>query len=117
MQSEFNRLREAGHPNPEQVVYPVWDEPGRGYDILSCEMDGIPRHIEAKAARQSGNNLSFFLTQNEWEKSRKKSNYCFYLVLKAASKRPEVLIVESREVSSDCLASLNYLASIRTPGD
>ncbi len=116
IQSEYKRLRSAGHPNPEQVVCPVWDEPSRGYDILSCEIDGTPRHIEVKAARQSGSNLSFFLTQNEWGKSRTKPNYCFYLVLEAGSKRPEVLIIESGEVSSDCLTSLNYLASIRTPG-
>lgn len=117
IQSECKRLREAGHPNPEQVVCPVWDEPGRGYDILSCEIDGTPRHIEVKAARQTGNDLSFFLTQNEWSKSRTKPNYCFYLVLKVESKKPEVLIIESGEVSQDCLAPVNYLASIRTPGE
>lgn len=70
-----------------------------------------------KAARQFGKDLSFFLTQNEWKQSRTKSNYCFYLVLKAESKSPVVLIIESGEVSQDCLSSLNYLASIRTPGD
>ena len=117
MQSEQRRLREAGHSSPEEAVRPVWDEPGRGYDILSCELDGTPRYIEVKAARQSGQNLSFFLTQNEWNQSRSKSNYCFYLVLNAGSRKPAVLIIKSGEVSLDCLAPVNYLASLRASSD
>lgn len=117
IQSEQKRLREAGHSNPEQAVRPVWDEPCRGYDILSCEMDGTARYIEVKAARQSGQKLSFFLTQNEWEQSRLKSNYCFYLVLNVESRRPEVLVIKSGEITPASLAPLNYMASLRTPGN
>lgn len=117
VQSEQKRLREAGHPCPEEAVRPVWDEPERGYDILSCELDGSPRYIEVKAARESSQKLSFFLTQNEWEQSRLKSNYCFYLVLNADSREPAVLVIESGEVSPDCLAPVNYLASLRFPSD
>jgi hypothetical protein len=117
IQSERKRLREAGHLSPEEAVRPVWDEPGRGYDILSCEMDGTPRYIEVKAARQSGQKLSFILTQNEWEQSRSKANYCFYLVLQVESGRPEVLVIKSGELSPTSLAPLNYMASLRTPGD
>lgn len=117
IQSERKRLREAGHPSPEEAVQAVWDEPARGYDILSRELDGTLRFIEVKAARQSGQKLSFLLTQNEWEQSRLKSNYCFYLVLKVESGRPDVLVIRSGEVSPDCLAPVNYLASLRTPGD
>lgn len=116
-QSEQKRLPEAGHPNPEEAVRAVWDEPVRGYDILSRELDGTPRYIEVKAARQSGQKLSFFLSQNEWEQSRSKANYYFYLVLKTESRRPVVLVIESGDVSAECLAPVNYLASLRTPGD
>jgi predicted nucleotidyltransferase len=42
-------------------IQPVWHEPKRGYDILSSELDGTPRHIEVKAARKSGHRLAFFL--------------------------------------------------------
>ena len=115
--SEQKRLREAGHPSPEEAVQAVWDEPGRGYDILSCELDGAPRYIEVKAARQSGQKLAFFLTQNEWIQSRSKLNYYFYLVLKVESGRPDVRVIESREISVDCIAPLNYLASLRAPSD
>lgn len=117
MQSEMKRLREAGHPNPEEVVRPVWDEPGGGYDILSCERDGTLRYIEVKAARQSGEKVSFFMTQNEWAQSRSKTNYCFYLIFKADSTTPIVQVIESRDISPDCLIPINYVASFRVPGD
>lgn len=113
IRSERKRLREAGHPNPKEAVQAVWNEPGRGYDILSCETDGTPRFIEVKAARQLGKRLVFLLTQNEWLKSRTDSNYHFYLVLQAESRKPNVLDIASKEISQDCLAPVNYLASLR----
>lgn len=117
IRSEQERLREAGHPNPEEAVQAVWDEPGRGYDILSCELDGTARYIEVKAARQLGQKLSFVLTQNEWEQSRSKLNYCFYLVLRIESGTPDVLVIRSGEVSPECLAPVSYMASLCAPGD
>jgi Domain of unknown function (DUF3883) len=48
-------------------VEPVWDQPKRGYDILSRELDGKERLIEVKAARRSGKRLSFFLSAYEWK--------------------------------------------------
>jgi len=116
-QSEQRRLRELGHPNPSQSVRPVWDEPRRGYDILSCERDNSPRHIEVKATRKSGDKLSFYLSRNEWEQSRKKQNYWFYLVLNTESSRPEVLMVTSKQLSLECLAPVNYLAALRVGND
>jgi hypothetical protein len=115
-QSEQRRLRELGHPNPLQSVRPVWDEPRRGYDILSCERDNSPRHIEVKATRKSGDKLSFYLSRNEWEQGRKKQNYWFYLVLNTESSRPEVLMVASKQLSLECLAPVNYLAALRVGG-
>ena len=112
LKSERRRLREAGHPNPEDAVQAVWDQPGRGYDILSCELDGTPRHIEVKAARLSGARLSFFLTQNEWKQSRSLPNYCFYLVLNAQSTNPAVKVIDGTEVTPECLVAVNYSASL-----
>ena len=75
LKSERRRLSEAGHPHADDAVHAVWDQPSRGYDIQSCELDGSPRHIDVKAARQSGTRFSFFLTKNEWEQSRLLPNY------------------------------------------
>jgi hypothetical protein len=116
LQSERRRLREAGHPHPDQAAQPVWDEPGRGYDILSCELDGTPRHIEVKVARRSGGNLSFFLSQNEWDRSRSLANYHFYLVFNVRSHGPTVRTVEASHVPSSCLTPMTYLASLRVEG-
>ena len=111
LQSERRRLREAGHKNPEQAVRPVWDEPARGYDILSSGLDGTPRHIEVKAAQNSGQRLSFFLTRNEWMQSRSLPNYYLYLVLNAQSKTPSIIAIESGDISAECLTPMTYLAS------
>ena len=113
LESEQRRLQKAGHPNPAEAVKAVWNEPGRGFDILSCELDGAPRRIEVKAARRAGQGLSFFVTRNEWKKSRSLSNYFFYLVLRASSARPIVLALTSQRVPEDCLAPTNYLASLK----
>jgi len=116
LRSEVRRLDKAGHPDPAGAVKAVWNEPGRGFDILSGELDGTPRRIEVKAARRSGKALSFFVTRNEWKKSRELSNYFFYLVLGADSVRPRVLMLTSRQVPQDCLAATNYLASLKVLG-
>jgi hypothetical protein len=80
-------------------------------------MDGTPRHIEVKAARQSGATLAFFLTQNEWRHSRSLPNYRFYLVLNAHSSNPRVVVIESSEVPAECLTAVNFFAklSVRNP--
>jgi hypothetical protein len=115
LQSERRRLRKSGHSNPSKAVRPVWDEPSRHYDILSCELDGSPRHIEVKSARKTGEKLSFFLSRYEWKESRTKPNYWFYLVLDSESSHPDVLMIAANDLSLDCLAPVNYLASIREP--
>lgn len=113
LRSERRRLHKAGHPDPDGAVKAVWNEPGRGFDILSCELDGTPRRIEVKAARRAGQTLSFFVTRNEWKKSRSLSNYFFYLVLRASSARPIVLALASQQVPEESLAATNYLASLK----
>jgi hypothetical protein len=115
LQSERRRLRKLGHSNPGKVVRPVWDEPSRHYDILSCELDGSPRHIEVKSARKTEEKLSFFLSRYEWKESRTKPNYWFYLVLDSESSHPDVLMIAANDLSLDCLAPVNFLASIREP--
>lgn len=113
LESERARLREARHATPEASVQAVWNEPARGYDILSCEVDGTPRHIEVKAARRSADRLSFFVTKNELEHSRVLANYYFYLVPDAESKKPTVLAIESQKIAGDWLFPVNYMASLR----
>jgi hypothetical protein len=112
LESEQRRLRAFGHLKPLEGARPVWNEPARGYDILSSEADGKPRYIEVKAARGTRRAMSFFITANEWRKSRSLPNYYFYLVLNPKSIKPIVLAVEGSRVSSACLAPVNYAASL-----
>jgi len=110
LQSERKRLVEEGHPNPN-VVEPVWKEWKRGYDILSCDVDGKARHIEVKSARKSGRQLSFFLSAHEWKKSRKLQNYYFYLVLNASSSKPRVLTIKASQLHGQHLKAASFLAA------
>lgn len=117
LESEQKRLEEAGHFDPSGVVLPVWDEPARGYDILSTEMSGAPRHIEVKAARRTtGGTLSFMLSSNEFEKSRSLPNYWFYLVIGADSDSPELIVVRGREVLKQYLKPTTFQASFLVGG-
>ena len=99
LQSERKRLAKLGFPNPDFVA-PVWKEWKRGYDILSCEMDGKRRHIEVKSARKSGPKLSFFVTAHEWRTSRKLPNYYFYLVTNAGDAKPTVFTIEASQLAN-----------------
>lgn len=118
LESEKNRLIEAGHADPSSVVRPVWDEPARGYDILSAEIDGSPRHIEVKAARQSsGGTLSFLLSSNEFEKSHSLPNYWFYLVIKADSDSPKILSIPGKDVLKKYLTAKTFEASFSAKSD
>jgi hypothetical protein len=112
--SERARLREGNHPDAEAAVQPVWTQPGRGYDILSHELDQAPRYIEVKAARRSAGRVLFFVSANEWSTAQSLSNYWFYLVFDVESEQPRVQMLNSGNVSKDCLAPANYLAALRT---
>ena len=110
LQSERKRLAKLGVLNAKAVT-PVWDQPKRGFDILSREYNGAERLIEVKAARRSGERLSFCLTDYEWRVSQKRRNYYFYLVLNASTVRPTVLMIEASRLRQQYLKSTNYVAS------
>jgi hypothetical protein len=110
--SEEKRLRAANRPDLAKQIEDVSKQPARGYDILSFEVDGSPRHIEVKAARQSRNRISFFLSDNERQKSKSLSNYYFYLVFNAASQSPTVEFVHADQVTKDCLMAIDYFVAL-----
>jgi hypothetical protein len=110
LQSERKRLATFGVLNVN-AAKPVWDQPSRGFDILSCEHDGTERLIEVKAARYSSGRLSFYLTDYEWRASQKGRNYYFYLVLNARTMRPRVLMIEASRLRKEYLKPTHYVAS------
>lgn len=111
VKAEVERLRKAGHHDPHGAVKPVWYEPARGYDVLSIEMDGSPRHIEVKSTGRSANGtLSFMLSSNEFDKSRSLPNYWFYLVIEVDSDSPEILTVPGTKVLEKFLTAKSFEA-------
>ena len=110
LQAERKRLAKIGRLGAK-TVNPVWYQPARGFDILSHESNGTERLIEVKAARRSGRQLSFCLTDYEWRVSQKRPNYYFYLVLNASTIRPKVLMIKASRLRQQYLKPTNYLAS------
>ena len=98
---EEKRLQDEGRPDLAKNIQHVsnksdWD----GYDILSFEIDGSPRHIEVKAT--SGGNLDrgFYISANELEKTKALGNYYIYFVFSAMSKNPKVLPIKEPDFHS-----------------
>jgi hypothetical protein len=109
LRSERKRLAQAGVN--AKVVKPVWDQPSRGFDIVSCEPNGKERLIEVKAARRLGGRLTFCLTDYEWRVSQKRRNYYFYLVLNPSTVRPKVLMINASRIRQQYLKPTDYVAS------
>ena len=94
-----------------KVVKSVWDQPSRGFDIISREPNGKERLIEVKAARRLGGRLTFCLTDYELRVSQKRRNYYFYLVLNASTVRPKVLMINASRIRQQYLKPTNYVVS------
>jgi hypothetical protein len=65
-----------------------------GFDILSFEPDGTPKQIEVKSTTNSppssNSSFRFFLSANEYEKSKTLPNYHLYIVFAVKSKTPKI---------------------------
>ena len=85
---EIERLRNAGHPDPETVV--IWaspNDPGADHDIRSIDEAGRPRWIEVKST--TGNDGRFDWSRNEFERAmRERHRYELWRVYRATSNAP-----------------------------
>jgi hypothetical protein len=86
---EKRRLLEAGKQRLSSSVKKA-DFDYDGYDILSFEEDGTPRHIEVKATRARVGQANFFLTSNEFNTAKTLDNYHVYLVFEILSSTPKI---------------------------
>ena len=85
---------------------------GRAYDILSREADGSPGHIELKAARVSGDGISFVVTDNELRRSRELARYYFYLVFNPDSNHPSVRVMPAEQLAMQALRPMTNRAHL-----
>lgn len=115
LRSEQERLKAANRPDLAENIRSVSDKPSLGYDINSWETTGEPRYIEVKAARRSGKQCSFFLSENEWRHSRRLQNYYFYLVFDIDEEQPDIRYLKAEQVTSDSRRPINYF--VRLPVD
>lgn len=94
---ERKYLRKKGKPELADKVKDNSNRPGLGYDVLSFELDGQKKQIEAKTMN-SGN--QFFITRNELNKSKELSNYYIYIVSKT-NKKPIIEYIHKPNFGSN----------------
>jgi len=96
---EEKRLQDAGRPDLVKNIRHISDKNDRdGYDILSFEIDGSPRHIEVKATSAGNLDRGFYISANELEKAKALENYYIYFVFSAISKNPKILPIKEPDL-------------------
>jgi hypothetical protein len=106
LNAERERLRRLGRDDLALRVENVSDRPGLGYDIHSFEKDGSERFIEVKNV---SNGPRFFLSEGEWQNSRARANYWFYLVSGTDTTSPKVDCLPAKELLQTHLQPVQYL--------
>jgi Domain of unknown function (DUF3883) len=107
-QAEKERLQQEGRDDLAGQVERVADRPGLGFDIKSFDADEMPRCIEVKNV--SGGNR-FFLTYGEWQNSRTRPNYWFYLVSGVDTNRHLVTFLAAAKIQAHHLQATQYLVT------
>jgi uncharacterized protein DUF3883 len=112
LEAERSRLRQAGRSDLAERVHSVSDDHRKGYDIESFDEDETPRLNEVKAARRDKGVMTFFLTENEWQKSRKLANYFFYLVFDARASSASIRYFPASQLNPEALNPIVHTARI-----
>lgn len=112
LESERTRLGLAGRSDLAERVRSVSDDHRKGYDIESFDEDEMPRLIEVKAARREKGVMSFFLSDNEWQRSQTLPNYFFYLVFDVRASSVSVRYFPASQLSSESLSAVVHTARI-----
>lgn len=110
--AERARLREAGRQDLAERVRLVSDDHTLGYDLESFELDQTPRRIEVKAVGFEEDQAEFYLTENEWQTSRRVSNYWLYLVSGAQTKDCAIRAIRSQDILPEQLTPVVYQARV-----
>lgn len=110
--SEIERLRKIGFPNPQKVVKNVSKNRSLGYDIESSEKDGTPRLIEVKTIQKRSDSVTFYISRNELKKGSSLKNYWIYCVLNPDSGKPEIRHFNFKELNEEWLIPETYFANI-----
>lgn len=93
LNSEIEFLRND-YPDLSEKVRSVANNPKLGFDIISFEIDGTQKQIEVKAISTNKSNKSFFLSRNEFRKSKEYPNYYLYCISELSSEKPKILRIK-----------------------
>jgi len=89
LKAEEKRLTDLGKAKlAKKIKHISQDSDSAGYDILSFNENGTPRHIEVKSTANKTICDGFYITANELTKSQELENYYLYFVLAARSTEP-----------------------------
>ncbi len=113
MAAERKRLKDHGLAALANRVKDVSDDVSLGYDIASFTSEGESKPIEVKAAAKRGNDLRFFLSENERIKADTLPNYHFVLVLDVESNKPVLREFVGNALPSESLHPIQYEVKLR----
>lgn len=113
MAAERKRLKDHGLAALANRVKDVSDDVSLGYDIASFTSEGESKPIEVKAAAKRGNDLRFFLSENERIKADTLPNYHFVLVLDVESNKPGLREFVGNALPSESLHPIQYEVRLR----
>ena len=116
LRAERKRLQAAGRSDLAAKTKDVSDNTSLGYDIASFFEDGRAKYIEVKAAALRGDDVRFFLSRNEWEKSRELDGYVFALVTGLGGSEPVILEFNGSSLPPDSLHPEQFEARLKMPG-
>jgi hypothetical protein len=111
--AERKRLKDNGLAALANRVKDVSDDVSLGYDIASFTSEGESKPIEVKAAAKRGNDLRFFLSENERIKASTLPNYHFVLVLDVESNKPVLREFVGNALPSESLHPIQYEVRLR----
>jgi hypothetical protein len=115
LRAEQDRLRDAGRADLAALVTDVSDNVSLGYDIASFTSAGDSKPIEVKAAGRRGDDLRFFLSENERAVSQTTDRYTFALVLDSEGSSPVIAEFMAQDLPSDAAHAVAYEVRLRTP--
>jgi hypothetical protein len=92
--SERKRLRKASRADlANKVVWVSQLSVAEGYDVLSFETSGEPRHIEVKASTSII--ASFEMSLNEWNVASARSEHYYVYLVSEVFKRPKLRLLRN----------------------
>lgn len=111
--AETKRLVKAKKPELAKKIDPtISSNPDFGYDILSYNEDGSERKIEVKAVQVTNGCYSFFISENQWQRSQSTKNYFLYFVVNAGETNPKVRFISGKDLNCDYLHPSEYKAFV-----